>query len=710
MLRQFILSLVAVLALFVLAKTTTARSPETHILQSPSGDIELEFHLSPTQRPLYSVSAYGQPVLQPSALGFELKDAPPLRDSFEVIDSQRDSHDETWKPVWGTDSQIRNAYNQLSISLQETLNPNRQLELVFRVYDDGVAFRYRLPRQPNLTDFQIVSEDTTFHFAEDFNSWWIPANYDSYERIYENTPLSEIANREMRDPGTGEGELQFASYAEPRAVNTPITLEKPDGSLYMAVHEADLTDYAGMTLKAEANKPLTFHSHLVPWDDGIKVKASTPHVTPWRTLFIAQTPGELIESHLLLNLNAPSKLENTSWIEPMKYIGIWWGMHIGKYSWQLAGDTPHGATTERTKRYIDFAADHNIEGVLVEGWNTGWESWGNANAFDFLTEYPDFDLEEVVRYANEKGVELMGHHETGGDVVTYDAQMNKALKRYSELGVKVVKTGYADNIRPRGQHHHGQFMVNHYRDVVKLAADYQIAINAHEPIKGTGIERTYPNMMTREGVRGMEWNSSRERPGNPPEHTVTLPFTRMLAGPLDYTPGIFQLTDYQADFPENRVSTTLSKQLANMVILYSPLQMASDLPENYEGHPAFEFVERLVTDWDESRVLNAKIAEYITIARRHDKTWYLGSSTDSTARSLSIPLDFLDDGTYLASIFEDTPDADFLENPQAYQINRYLVTAEDVLTANLGRSGGQAVILEPATEQMQEQFSPLPPQ
>jgi hypothetical protein len=683
-------------AIFVAGLIIACQSPSTLSVTSPNGEIEVDVEMSEQNRPHYTVEVGGETIVEPSPLGFRFENAEPLMDNLAITEIAKRSEDSTWNPVWGTDAEIRNHYNELVIDLQEQSELERELELVFRAYDDGIAFRYRFPEQPNLNEFNITSEETYFQFNEDYESWWIPANYDSYERIYQNTPISTIAQEKYEDPGTGAETVEFADYAEPYAVNTPITLTNSDGSLYLSLHEADLTDYAGMTLKAQQDQQYTFKSNLVPWANSeIKVKAETPHVSPWRTITIVDNPADLVESHLILNLNEPSELEDTSWIEPMKYIGIWWGMHTGKYTWKLEGEGVHGATTERAKRYIDFAAEHDIGAVLIEGWNTGWESWGEANAFSFTETYPDFDIREVANYAESQGVEIMGHHETGGDVINYERQMEEAFDFYNQLGINVIKTGYADEIRPDEQHHHGQFMVNHYRDVVKLAAEHETTLNVHEPIKPTGIARTYPNMMTREGVRGMEYNASTTMKGNPPDHTLIVPFTRMLAGPLDYTPGIFELDDYQ---PDNRVPTTLSKQLANFVILYSPLQMAADLPENYIGEPAFEFIERVPVNWDESQVLNAEIGEYITIARRQGDSWYLGSATNAEARMLEIPLDFLEaDQTYVAHLFEDTPESDYLENPEAYEINRYLMTSEDILEANLASSGGQAVILEPAT-------------
>jgi len=678
-------------------------------ISSPDGNLHWSLSLDADGAPQYTVEAHGRTVIEPSEMGFTVKDGPAIDANFEISSTSTRSVNTSWTPVWGTDSTITNHFNEITIRLHETEPPNRGINIRARAYDDGVAFRYRFPKAAARggTDSLIITKERTgFRFAEDHDAWWIPGNPDSYERIYLETPLSQIAQMDSVDAGTGEGALQFAQFAFPHATNTPITLRSPDRQLWMAVHEADLTDYAGMKLKATGGT--AFESLLTPWPNGDRVRMRVPHVSPWRTIQISQRPGGLIESHLLQNLNEPSQIEDPSWIEPQTYVGIWWGMHLDVYSWGYEGGN-HGATTERTKRYMDFAADNGIDAVLVEGWNTGWEGWGTADNFDFTKAYPDFDLAEVVAYGREKGVELMGHHETGGDILSYERQMDAAFALYDSLGVRSVKTGYAGKIRPEPQHHHGQWMVRHYRDVVQKAAEHGVMVNAHEPIKGTGISRTWPNMMTREGVRGMEWNASTDFPGNPPAHTVTLPFTRMLAGPVDYTPGVFDLT-YPELRPNNRVRTTLAKQLANEVILYSPLQMASDRVENYEGHEAFAFIERLPADWSESRVLNAQIGDFITIARRDkgSERWFVGSTTAEEARELSVPLDFLDEGrTYLATVFEDVPDQDYETNPHADRIRRVLVTAADTLTADLGRSGGQAVILEPATDADRDQYDAL---
>ncbi len=676
--------------------TSRISAPDAMTATSPDGSITIGVELV-DERPHYHVRADGDTLVAPSPLGFALENAPPLREGFDVVETTRRTVDDIWTPVWGTQDRVRNHFSERTVRLRETEAPSRQLDLVVRAYDDGVAFRYRWPEQPNLDALRIASEDTFFRLTADHTAWWIPDDYDNYEWVYRETSLSAIRDRAAA--------LSFNAYLEddedrtpirptskqdrPGAVNPPLTLRSPDEDLYLALHEAALTDYAGLTLQADPDDPTTLHSTLVPWPDGTKVKAEVPHQTPWRVLQIADRPGALVESHLLQNLNEPSKIDDPSWIEPRTYVGIWWGMHIGTYSWDREG--PHGATTKRTKRYVDFAAEHDIDAVLVEGWNVGWESWREDDTFDFTEAYPDFDLEDIVAYGREKGVALIGHHETGGDVPSYERQMDDAFALYDSVGVPAVKTGYAGPIRPEGVHHHSQQMVNHYRRVVKTAAEHEIVLDVHEPIMGTGIERD-------------AWDTP-----NPPSHTVTLPFTRMLAGPLDYTPGVFDLTPEET-MPDHRVLTTLSKQLANMVVLYSPLQMAADLIENYEGHDALEFIERVPADWSESHVLNARIGESITIARqaKDSDEWYVGTTTNETARTLGVPLDFLDEGQpYVAHVFEDTPDADYEDNPHACRIRRGLVTASDTIEAALARSGGQAVILEPATEADEDEYDAL---
>ncbi len=670
-----------ILCLLLIAGCTSLNfNNNNSTVSSPDGKIIVEFILKNGEA-FYKV-LYGQDIIiKNSKMGFQFKNVEPLDSNFVIIEQSVNQFDEVWEPIYGPDSVVRNNYNELVVQLKQNPPLNRILNIVFRVYNDGIGFRYYLPEQLNLKDFEIINEETRFNFMTNSTAWWIPADYDSYEHLYRKTKLDEI-----------------------EAVNTPITMKTNKG-LYLSVHEADLTDYAGMTLKAVDSEPFAFECDLVPWPDSVKVKASTPHHTPWRTLQIAATPGQLIESHLIENLNDPCELSDVSWIKPMKYMGIWWGMHIGTETW-VQGPY-HGATTQNAKRYIDFAAKHGIRGLLIEGWNIGWESWWDEAAFNFTSSYDDFDLPEVTQYAKQKGIKIIGHHETGGQVGNYENYLTAAFEMYQQLGINSVKTGYAGTIRPIGQHHHGQWMVNHYRKVVQKAAEYEIMIDAHEPIKPTGIRRTYPNMVTREGVRGMEYNAWSE--GNPPEHTTIIPFTRMLAGPIDYTPGIFDV-EYKRHkdlrkklvSEENlnrRVHTTLAKQLALYVVIYSPMQMAADFPENYEDQPAFQFIRDVPVNWDESRVIAGEIGDFVIIARRENKDWFVGAITDENQRNLVIPLSFLETKKkYRMTIYSDGSDTDWEINPTEIEITSYLVNNQSILPVGIPRGGGIAVRISPANE------------
>jgi alpha-glucosidase len=642
-------------------------------VSSPNGKINIEVIVQ-NGILYYKILYEKEVVVNLSKLGFLFKNDESMNKNFEITGTSSKSVDEDWKPVYGPSNIVKNHFNELQIKLIEDTLLNREMYLDFRVYNDGVGFRYIFPEQSNLTEFEITSEETQYNFSDDHTVWWIPADYDSYEHLYSRNLLSEI-----------------------KAVNTPVTMATKNG-LYLSIHEADLTDYAGMTLKSIDGESLALECDLVPWPDGVKVKASTPHRTPWRTIQIATKPGDLIESHLIENLNNPCQIKDVSWIKPMKYVGIWWGMHIGTESWQQG--PYHGATTKNAKRYIDFAAENNIPGLLIEGWNTGWESWGKEDAFNFQTAYDDFDLQEVARYAKEKNVNLIGHHETGGQVENYEKNLSAAFELCQQLGITAVKTGYAGTIRPKGQYHHGQWMINHYRNVVKKAAEYKIMLDVHEPIKPTGIRRTYPNMMTREGVQGMEYNAWSD--GNPPEHTTIIPFTRMLAGPLDYTPGIFdiELNLYKnfrkkiklRDNLQRRVHTTISKQLALYVVLYSPLQMAADFPENYKDHPAFNFIKNVPVTWDETKVLDAKIGDYVIIARRNKEDWFVGAITDENSRNLKIPLTFLKSGIrYVVHIYSDGKKSDWEKNPTEIEYSDHMVEDGDFLPVVLAKGGGMAL-------------------
>lgn len=665
-------------------------------VESPDNNLKVEFILN-DESSSYLVYFKNEKIIDTSYFGFKFKDQPLLKSDLVITDVNSASVNETWNNVWGEKKTIRNNYNELIIELEEDSDSGRIFNVHFKVYNDGFGFRFEFPEQEYLDSVIILDEQTEFQLTGDHTAWWIPGDHDSYEYLYNTTKISKINSEPFNYPQKPDRHIPNM-----KSVNTPITM-KTESGLYLSFHEADLTDYAGMTLALTDS--LKFESELVPWADGTKVKTHVPFNTPWLTVQISETAGGLIESNLIVNLNDPNKLTDVSWIEPMKYMGIWWEMHIGKSSWGLCvspeswsyrATSNHGATTENAKRYIDFASKHNIKGMLIEGWNTGWEYWGldTLGFFDFVTPYPDFDIDKIVRYARERGVEIIGHHETSGQADNYDRRLESAFKFYHDLGIRAVKTGYAGAITPRGERHHGQYMVRHHRKVVETAAEYKIMIDAHEPIKPTGERRTYPNMMTREGVRGTEFNAWSD--GNPPEHMTIIPFTRGLAGPIDYTPAIFDLT-FDKYKEKERVHSTLANQLALLVVIYSPMQMAADLPENYEGHPAFSFVERVPVDWDESKFLAGEIGEYIVIARRNGDDWYLGAVTDENSRTLSIDLSFLTGGvSYEAIVYADGDYADYINNPTDYKIETSVLQNSDTLNISLATGGGCAVILSPA--------------
>ena len=673
------ISTILLFSLIAIVFTTmcTKESKNFHTV-SPDGNLKLNFFLKDS-KPFYSLWKGEKPIIDSSRLGFKMNNMPNLDGSFEVIETTSDSKNKTWTQPWGEEKNITNHYNELKVQLFNEPK-NLHLNITFRLYNDGLGFRYEIPTQTSFDYAEISDELTEFNLPADHKAWWIPGNPDSYEFLYNQTPVSKIDS-----------------------ANTPVTIQTNDG-LYLSIHEAALTNYAGMRLKKAKSSSTLLQSDLVPWPDGLKVKADLPLFSPWRTIQVGKTPGDLIESPLILNLNEPNKLEDISYIRPMKYVGIWWGMHIDVNTWHEG--PRHGATTAEAKRYIDFASKHNIKGLLVEGWNKGWESWLSGNNVQNYTKpTDDFDIEEVIQYAKDKGVELIGHHETGGNVPMYEEQMEDAFRYYKNSGIHAIKTGYAGQMKPEGTYHHSQIMVNHYREVVKLAHKHQIMIDAHEPIKPTGIRRTYPNMMTREGVRGMEYNAWSK--GNPPEHTTILPFTRMLAGPLDYTPGIFDILlqkhkdirkKHANENFDKRVHTTLTKQLGLFIILYSPLQMASDLVENYQNHPAFKFIEDVPVNWETSKVINGEIGDFITMARkdRNSDDWYVGSITDEKARSFTIKLDFLDkDKEYKAEIYKDGKNAHWETNPTEYIIDKMTVKKDQTITLNLAPGGGTAIRFTP---------------
>lgn len=670
-------------------KLSTPLPDDSLRVSSPDGKIIVRFALLDGV-PYYSINRESESIILPSRLGFTFAQDAPLNAGLSIQDWEQSSFDETWQQPWGEVKEIRDQHNELRIYLSETTAQPRQMVVVFRAFDDGVGFRYELPEQPYLGEFQIMDEQTEFAMSGDHQSWWIEAYQDNrFEYLYTQTPLS------------------FIYEVAPQGVHTPFTMQTASG-LYLSIHEAALIDYSSMTLRADERQVL--RADLVPWSDGVRVYGKTPLKTPWRTIQIAENPGDLITSYLILNLNEPNALGDVSWVHPGKYLGIWWGMHLGKWTW---GSGPnHGATTQNARQYIDFAAQYGFSGVLVEGWNLGWDGdWtANGDKFNFTTPYPDFNLQGLAAYAAQRGTALIGHHETGAGIANYEAQMEAAFALYQSLGIDTVKTGYVgwgQNIKRYDEQgnlaglewHHGQFMVEHHQKVIETAARYGIMIDAHEPVKDTGLRRTYPNMMTREGARGQEYNAWGSEGGNPPDHVTVLPFTRLLAGPMDYTPGVLALT-----FPEYRtgarIQHTLAKELALYVVIYSPLQMAADLIENYKDNPAFQFILDVPADWHETRVLHAQIGDYITTVRRErdGDEWFLGSITDEEARSLETSLDFLDmDMTYVAEIYADGEDADWDTNPYALDIRRCLVDASTVMTLDLAPGGGQAIRFHPAS-------------
>jgi alpha-glucosidase len=631
----------------------------------------------------YVVQRDGKSLLTPSRLGFVFRGQPPLRDSLAITDSSRSTFDETWTQPWGEVRRVRNHYNELKVSVRERTAPNRQFTLAVRAFNDGVAFRYEFPQQPNLGEFEIMNELTEFAFADNARAWSLPSNrprLDRSEQLYSSQPVSTLDS-----------------------VQTPITLETRDGKTVLVLHEANLVDYARMNIAGPRMESRTLRVDLAPYADGVKVRGKTPFVTPWRTLQIADRVTELAPSVLGLNLNPPNVLPSTDWIKPMKYVGIWWGMHINTMTWNSG--PKHGATTANTKQYIDFAAANGFGGVLVEGWNVGWDGdWiQNRNAFSFTQPYPDYDIVELARYAKSKGVRLIVHNETSGGIQNYERQIDSAFSMYQRLGLDAIKSGYVTDLTSEGHSHWSQFMVNHYRHVIEKAAEHHIMLNAHEPIHDTGERRTYPNMLSREGARGQEYNAWSGEGGNPPEHETILFFTRMIAGPMDFTPGTFDIlrtkTGPARRNEDSRVRTTLAKQLALYVVLYSPLQMASDLPENYEGQPAFQFIKDVAVDWDTTRVIDGKIGDYVIVARKQKDSpqWFLGAITDEEARSFTVPLTFLDAGrSYIAEIYADGPGANWLDNPLPVVISRRTVTRNTRLPIALAPGGGQAIRLRPA--------------
>ncbi|MEO6253156.1 MAG: glycoside hydrolase family 97 protein [Ferruginibacter sp.] len=669
-------------------------------IKSPNKKIELNFWLNSKGEPVYEVSYKNAAVILPSTMGFELKQTmnnealPPLKDNLMVTASVQTNTDTKWKPVWGDVKEIRDNYSQLKVSLSQKGDKAIIFNIIFKVFDDGVGFRYEFPQQKNLSHFIVSKENTAFHLAGDHKAFWIPGDYDSNEFSPNVTKLSEV---NAEDPKYAAN-IYAHQFFDKDAVQTPLMLKTKDG-LYINIHEAALVNYPAMNLHIDKSD-YTLSSALVPDALGNMAYLQAPAKTPWRTILVSDKATDILASHTILNLNDPSVIKDPSWIKPTKYVGIWWEMHVGKASWDSASGK-HGATTANVKRYIDFAAKHGFSGVLVEGWNVGWEDWFGQykeNVFDFVTPYGDFDVKGLHKYAASKKVKLIMHHETSASVTNYERQMDTAYRFMKNNGYDAVKTGYVGHIIPRGEHHDGQWMVNHYVRVAQKTASYKIMLDAHEPVRPTGLSRTYPNWLACEAARGMEFNAWSE--GNKPNHDVILPFTRFMGGPMDYTPGIFQLElNYWDKNKKETIHTTLAKQLALYVTICSPLQMAADLPEIYEKKmDAFQFIKDVAVDWDDSKYVEAEPGEYITVARKAKGTnnWFVGSITNENSRNTTLTLDFLDAGKkYQAIIYADAPGADYQKNPAAYVISKQVVDYKTLLSLQLAPGGGCAISIIP---------------
>ena len=685
-------------------------------VKSPNGNVVVSFSLVDNGVPTYQVSYKGKPVIKQSRLGLELTPSnndgikpedTNLMNGFKVSNTETSSFKEVWKPVWGETNSILNHYNEMAVSLTQE-HPNRTIIVRFRVYNDGMGLRYEFPRQSNLGYFIIKDEHTQFAMAGDHTAWWLPGDYDTQEYETVTSKLSEIRSKMKSAVTDNTSQTTFSDTG----VQTSLQMKSSDG-LYINLHEAACVNYPTMHLNLD-DKNMVFESWLTPDAQGNKAYMQAPRTTPWRTLIVSDDARDMLSSNLILNLNEPCQYDDTSWIKPVKYCGVWWEMIVGRKSWSYTDEFPaveigvtdfskakpngrHGATTAEVKRYIDFAAKNGLDQVLVEGWNIGWEDWfghSKFKVFDFQTPYPDFDIKALNEYAHSKGVKLMMHHETSASVMNYERYMEDAYKLMNKYGYNSVKSGYVGNIIPRGEHHYGQVMNNHYLHAVTEAAKHKIMVNAHEATRPTGLCRTYPNLIGNESARGTEYEAFG---GNNPDHTVILPFTRLQGGPMDYTPGIFetQLKNWSSN--QSYVHSTLAGQLALYLVMYSPLQMAADLPEHYEKYSdAFQFIKDVAVDWDDSKYIEAEPGDYITVARKAKGTdnWFIGGKCDENGHKAVIKLDFLDKGkTYECTIYSDAADADYEKNPKAYSIIRKQVKRGDVLKINEARGGGFGVSL-----------------
>lgn len=703
--------------LLVLLASGVAKGEEIKLstaenIGSPNGELQLNFAVNQKGEPLYELTYKGKPVIKPSKLGLELKDDPGLMNGFTLVDAQTSTFDETWEPVWGEVKQIRNHYNEMAVTLNQAAQ-DRNIIIRFRLFDDGLGFRYEFPLQKNLNYFVIKEEHTQFAMAGDHTAFWIPGDYDTQEYDYTESKLSEI--RGLMDGAITPNSSQ--TPFSPTGVQTSLQMKTADG-LYINLHEAALIDYSCMHLNLD-DKNMVFESWLTPDAVGDKGYLQAPCTSSWRTVIVSDDARDILASKITLNLNEPCAYEDVSWIKPVKYVGVWWEMIAGKSTWAYTDDLPsvklgetdysktkpngrHGANNDNVKRYIDFAAENGFDQVLVEGWNEGWEDWFGKSkdyVFDFVTPYPDFDVKMLNAYAKSKGVKLMMHHETSASVRNYERHMDKAYQFMVDNGYNAVKSGYVGNMIPRGEHHYGQWMNNHYLYAVKKAADYKICVNAHEAVRPTGLCRTYPNLIGNESARGTEYEAFG---GSKPFHATLLPFNRLIGGPMDYTPGIFDTKlDFMGDLPHGQVQTTLAKQMALFVTLYSPLQMAADLVDNYEKHmDAFQFIKDVAVDWDDSKYIEAEPGDYVTVARKAKGTnnWFVGGITDENARTATFTLDFLEPGKqYVATLYADGKDADYKDNPTSYQIKKDIVTSKTKMSVWEARSGGFGLSLIEAT-------------
>lgn len=694
----------SLMIVFLLFTQCDADAQGNKTITESLGDIKLEFILDTNGRPYFALNFKQVVVIKSSHLGFTLANNDSFHSNFTLLSIDKKSVDLTWKPAWGEVSQVRDHHKQLIVHLQEKNFPNRLLNIIFKIFEEGIGFRYEFPKQPNLKNFIISNESTEFNLTGDHKAFWIPGDYDSNEYPYTTSKISEVDAWKLQLISNGN---KSENEPDQFGVQTPLMMKTSDG-IYINIHEAALVNYPSIQLHVNRSN-YSMSANLVPDAAGNKAYLRTPARTPWRTIIASDKATRILSSKMILNLNEPSKIKKTLWIKPMKYMGIWWEMQTGSSSWSytdnidsvsltgsLVPNGRHAANTANVKRYIDFASKNGIKGLLVEGWNTGWEEWfgfWGEKHFDFVTPYPDFDILQVSKYSKLKNVQMIMHNETGGGADSYERQMDTVFRFMNRFGYKAVKTGYVGRIIPRGEHHDGQWMVNHYVRAAEKAAQYKVMINMHEPVRPTGLHRTYPNWLANEAARGNEFNAFSD--GNLPEHETILPFTRLMGGPMDYTPGIFKLRNYAKDAPGRQVHTTLAKQLALYITMYSPLQMAADLPENYEAHmDAFQFIKDVAVDWDDTKIVEAEPGDYITIARKAKGTndWYIGAITDENSRTAQIPLDFLEKGKkYKAAIYSDAANADWKTNPEAYTIQHEAVDNTTILNLKLAPGGGAAI-------------------